>query len=435
MKLGSLSNNLLFLFVEKVIFTVVLFGVNIYLIRTLGIEEFGELAFFQLILMFLVPLGELGMRQVMISVNKQEYFIRLGFEMLRIKVLVSVILAISIVLLVNVEAIEERYYLLIVVIIFMPLDLCQYYFEKKLRNDVVVTVRLAVLLIINLLRVYLCYIGSDLDHIIISFVLEKPIQNLLLCLLFFIRAKKNDYSFAKINREDYFNERRSAIKRSAYFFMSMIFVQFNMRIDQILISTMLGEVVLAIYVVAYKFISPVFSAFDVVNNIALAHIIKYEKHDYKEQLRILYSLMILTVIPISIILYAASEYIVLIFVGEEYKKSIVILEVLSLLLPLLIINNIGGVYYSLFYLEKIALVKNFLAFIIIFAVNYTFINYLGFEGVIYAMAVNALVLAFLIELFIGNARLNSSIKLQSILNMGKTIVVIKNYLVLRLNIK
>ena len=114
MKTISLSNNVTLLFVS-----------------------FGELAFFQLILIFVLSLGELGLRQVIISIKDDNYFLRISFEMFILKIIVSSVLLLLIFLLVSFGGLEESYLIFVVVLIFLPLDIFQYYFERSLRNDVV----------------------------------------------------------------------------------------------------------------------------------------------------------------------------------------------------------------------------------------------------------------------------------------------------------
>jgi len=430
MKIGSLSNNVIFLFLEKVIFTIVLFGVNIYLIRTLDLVDFGELALFQLVLMFFLSIGELGIRQVVISIRDDNDFHRISVEMFLLKVLVSAVLLFSILLLVYVGVLKDSYCLLIIVLVFSPFDLCQYYFERKLRNDVLVYTRLTVLIILNSVRVYLCSENYSLNYIIISLVVEKPFQNIILFILYLVNKDRQEIKCNKLKDNEYLEKRNSAFKRAMYFLMSMIFVQLNMRLDQIAITTLLGEVTLAIYVVAYKFISPIFSAFDVLNNVVLAHFIKKDDLCYEKYLRLVYSVVFLVLVPVSLSLFMLADHIVLLLVGKEYLDSIIILKALSIALPLIALNNIGGVYYSLYFFEKAAFYKNFLAFVVSLIVNFLLIGRYGFDGLVVSVVVNAFILTFIVELLLKEARSNSRLKWQSILSAVNTIKFLKrNFLI------
>jgi O-antigen/teichoic acid export membrane protein len=435
MKTGSLSSNVVFLFLEKIIFTIVLFGVNIYLIRTLDMADFGQLALFQLVLVFLISIGELGMRQVVISIRDDNDFHRVSFDMFLLKVFVSVVLLFGILFLVGVGVLDEGYYLFIAVLIFSPFDLCQYYFERKLRNDVLVCTRLTVLIVLNSLRIYLCSESYNLVYIIASFVLEKPLQNIVLLILYLVNKDRQAIKYHKPKDKEYLERRNFALKRAMYFLMSMVFVQLNMRLDQIAVTTLLGELSLAIYVVAYKFISPVLSAFDVLNNIVLAHFIKKDESYYKKYLRLVYSVVFLALVPVSLTLFFLADYIVLLLVGDEYLDSVILLKALSIILPLMVLNNVGGVYYSLYFIEKIAFYKNLLAFVVSLLVNFILIGSYGFEGIVLSIVVNAVLLTFIIELLLKESSGNSKLKFQSIFSSVNTIKILKGYILVRLGNK
>ena len=158
-----------------------------------------------------------------------------------------------------------------------------------------------------------------------------------------------------------------------------------------------------------------------MNNVALAQLIKMNKLVYEKNLRLLYSVVFLILIPISITLFVFSDYIVTLLVGDGYLESVFVLKALSIVLPLIILNNLAGVYYGLYQLERIAFYKNLIGFFVALVVSLILIDTFGSDGVVLAVVINVIIITFFIELILKESNLNAKLKFQSVSGFKHTL--------------
>ena len=396
---------------EKIIVMAVLFSINIYIMRVLGPDQFGQLAFFQLVIGIMIALLDLGFRRVYISQSSKHISLKILPYILKYKLYLSSFIAFLLSILVGLGVLEEVYLLLLIIIIFSPLEVYSYYYESNLNHKRLVKIRLAVTLIISALRVVICMSGWPLYWLILTYTIQMPISNLIS--YFFFKVDEPDIKTTKKNKQ--MTILLSNIKyRSLFFWLSFLVVQLHLRSDQISIKALIDFQSLGFYVAAYKFVEQLLSLASMASNVFLPYVSKMAKSEYDNYLVKVYTWGLLASLPISITVYFASELIISVFLGNEYKASVLPLKILGLSLPVLVLSNLSGLFYSLNKLERFAFIRNVAGCLVSFIVCWLTIPYMGIEGAAVAVLISYFIVSFIIELFIPSCRRNIFIKMSAI---------------------
>ncbi|MBX4748017.1 oligosaccharide flippase family protein, partial [Klebsiella pneumoniae] len=240
----KLTSNIAFLMSEKVIVLLIGLLSNVVVIRYLGVENFGQLALFQVYYALIVSITEFGLRRVYSSLQSVKREKLVFLQTLKIKILISFIFSLVVVTFIGLRGDETYYYWLLLAVLASPLELYVYHFEANLKNDLLVKIRVTVAIALAILRITLCLLKADLYLIAISFALNNLIINVICCFMvtrrhnFLVKIKSN--SAKKVITKHIF-------ERSFFFWVSMVIVQVNMRTDQLMLSSIATVAQVGIY--------------------------------------------------------------------------------------------------------------------------------------------------------------------------------------------
>ncbi|HAT1618854.1 TPA: oligosaccharide flippase family protein [Raoultella planticola] len=410
----GIAYNVSALIIEKVLVTFILMASNIVVIRYLGAESFGLLSLFQVYLALITVVTEFGVRRVYTaqkSVRRELIIFRETFYM---KVFIAIVMIAAFLILVYFTDINKYYLFLVIIFIVSPWETYSYHFEANLRNDLLVKIRVSITLSLAIIRIALCLIKADISLLMLSFVLNYVITNLC-CYIF---AKKYKFKPLKLKGKiKRIKIKKYILSRSFFFWISVLAVQLNMRTDQILLSTIAGAASVGIYAGAYKLVEQLMGIPSILANVLLPHISRNVQGDKDKYLFDIYRISMLVSLPICATLFVLAPYILPALLGKEFLKSVGIFEVLISALPILVVVNISGLYYSIFKLEKYALFRNVFGLIVSIILNYIFIKSYGAIGAAISVFISYTLLAYVFEWVLPVTRKNAKLKFLALLSI------------------
>lgn len=410
----GIAYNISALIIEKILVTFILMASNIVVIRYLGAENFGVLSLFQVYLALATVVTEFGVRRVYTaqkSVNRELIIFRETFFM---KSVVAITMVVVFIILFYFFDINRYYLFLLIIFIVSPWETYSYHFEANLRNDLLVKIRVAITLSLAIIRIVLCFVKADISLLMLSFVLNYFITNLC-CYLFSVKSKFKAIPLR--SRLKKFKVRKYILGRSFFFWISVLAVQLNMRTDQIILSSIAGAASVGIYAGAYKLVEQLMGIPSILANVLLPHISRNVKDDKEGYLLEVYKISMLLSLPICLFLFFLAPYVLPALLGKEFLKSVDVFRVLISALPILVIVNISGLYYSIFKLEKYALFRNVFGLLISIVLNYIFIKSYGALGAAISVLISYSLLAYVFEWVLPVTRKNAKLKFLALLSV------------------
>ncbi|MBM7036288.1 oligosaccharide flippase family protein [Vibrio ulleungensis] len=406
---------LVWVFVEKIVLTLLAFISNILIIRALGGEGFGALSYYYLIVYLIFTLSDLGFRRVYLSMRDSAYKRQFFNYLLKTKFL----------LLIPSTAIISYYlrgsipdYQLVTIAVLTLLQPIQSYFyicQSKLKIKQISLFHIVIESISSFSKIAVFYVS---DNMIFHVVLIHVTVSIIKLIGYLMLSEENLVRDMKL----FFTPIKSRVKklnysnsyRALYLFMSLILLTYYNKLDQLIVEAKFGFYALGIYVAAYKFIEQIISLLGMINSFLLPMISNENKAEKLESITTIYIISIVVSICLAIFMYALGGHIIRFTLGEEYSESIAILELLAISLPMLFLSNVGGIYYSVQKIEHLALIRNFLSCAVMFTLGHLLTNRMGLEGIAVALIVTSFFNVFIFEILHRKTRFNVTLKIQSI---------------------
>ena len=177
-----------------------------------------------------------------------------------------------------------------------------------------------------------------------------------------------------------------------------------MRIDQIMINSLLDEYNLGIYSVGVRFVE-IFHFVPKILMISILPIILLSKKYYQELLNI-NSFIFKISIFIVIILYLGSDFLINLFFGQNYLESVEIVKVLSLSIIFVFYGVINEHWYVKNNLQIYYAINVLIGAILNIILNYYLIKLIGIKG-----AAIATIFTYVFIIFIFDATNKKTYKL------------------------
>ena len=300
---------------------------TIILARNLGPEDFGLLNYLLAFLYLFTSISSLGMNPVITNkiINDgakfkynlilNAYYIRFFFSILCYLIFLSLIHLLN-----NDEVIFEYSTIIGLVIIMKSSEIFFSYFEAKSLSKYIVISQLLGLLTSIFIIIYIFINELDNKFIYTALLLDFIIVFILINYFYFFKTK---FFFPKLEL--------SLIKKTLYsslpVLISALSIILYMRIDQIMIKSLINEYEVGIYSASVRLIE-IFHFIPKILIISFLPIILKTK-EYYNQLLHLNSVIFKISIFIFFIIFFSSSLLTDIFYGEEYFESVLITKILS----------------------------------------------------------------------------------------------------------
>lgn len=407
--------NLSWLLFDKLFRASINILLSIFLARNLGPESFGILNYLLAFIFLFTSLSSLGMNPVLtnkIIKNKSRnnhisimnaYYLRLILSLINYFIFIFLINKI------NINIIYYNYSIILgASIIFKSSEVLFSYFEAKSLSKYIVISQLIGLISSALLILYT--INYNLDHTFIYYALVLDVLIVFILInIFYLYIIKNIFTALNIS------EIKNIIFKSFPVLISALSIILYMRIDQIMINTLIGEYKLGLYSVSVRFIE-VFHFIPKVIMISILPILLLSKNYKKDLLKLNSIIFKISLILLISILLSANFLIPFVF-SEIYSESILTTKILSFSIIFVFIGVINEHWYVSNNLQKYYAVNVLFGAIVNAFLNYFMIIKFGIEGAAYSTIITYFLIIFIFDYFNKETRILCRIKLKSLLKI------------------
>lgn len=273
-------------------------------------------------------------------------------------------------------------------------DTVRYYYESRVQSKrIVVTENLVFMLIVSL-RIAMILLALPLIHFIILLILEAALTTLAFLWLFGIKKLKS-LKFDHLNF-------LSMLKVAWLLALSAGAVMLYMRIDQVMLASLLNQEAVGIYSAAVR-ISEIWYVFPaVIVGSVFPRILRELRVDparANRQLHVLLSTF--SIVSISVGLFVsgyATEITVLLF-GEDYRESASVLRIHVWSSVFVFSGILGSRWLVAMDMQKVLLVSTLVGVVVNVAMNYLMIPQYGVQGAALATLVAQFISSVLMNYF------------------------------------
>lgn len=408
----SFKINLSWLLFDKLFRASLNILLSILLARYLGPENFGVLNYLIAFIFLFNAVSSLGMNPVLTNLilkQKKKFNKNLLTSAYHLRIFASIICYIVLILIILIFNEKEIYlnYSLIagLIIIFKSSEILFSYFEAKLLSKFIVISQLVGLIFLasivffvinkNLNDIYIYY-GLFVDAIIVFFLINY----------FYISENK------KILNKFHFKKIKNLILKSLPVLISSLSIILYMRIDQIMINSILSEYQLGIYSVSVRYIE-IFHFIPKIIMISLLPILLASKKYVYDLVKINSIFFKCSIFLIGLI-FLSSDFIIPFLFGNEYLESVLTTKILSFTLLFVFFGVINEHWYISKNLQKYYAIYVFLGAILNIIFNYILINKIGIQGAAYSTILTYFIIIFLFDYSNKKTRFLMQIKYRSL---------------------
>jgi O-antigen/teichoic acid export membrane protein len=409
----KVAHNLAWLVGERVAVTLLVFVSNVYVIRYLGAARFGELALFQVWLALTLTCTEFGLRRVFLALGHARAVRLVLAATVRVKVGLGALLALAIVVTVLVLGARVEFLLLTAVALLAPFEAYVYRFEAQLRNDLLARIRIGLAIGLAAVRVALCAAGFGVPAIAATYI----VPGISLGLVCRFLARRED---AAAGAPRAAGERRLAavqghvLRRSTFFFGSVILVQLHSRCDQLLLNAFAGSAELGLYAGAFKFLEQSLMLPSMLTAVLLPALSRRSASETAKSLEQVYFAILVLALGLAAVFSLAARPLVAAVLGPEFAPSAKILAILAWGIPGLFVASASGLFYSVNGLEQWSFVRNLIGLATGATLGLVLIPLYGAQGAAWSMVASYSFLAFGAEWCSAHFRRNARLKAKAL---------------------
>ena len=381
-ELQKIVANMNWLFLDKVIQAVLGLVVGIWMARYLGPDQFGLLsfviAFVSLFGIFArLGLNNIAIREIVKNPDKKDEILGTSFLMKALGGIFAIALSVGYIVFIK----SEDIVLVMTVVIsstllFQAFDIIDYWFQSQEKNKYSVYSRNFGLVLASIMKIIFIILGFS----VFFFALANLIAVLgtSLALLWFYLHTKNSFKW-KIN----FSLMKKMLSDSWPLILSGVAIAVYMKLDQVMIGTMLTNSDLGNYSIAVRLSEAWYFVPSIIIIAIFPSMIKARKRNYDayiQKLQGLYGLMVWMGIIIAIPISIFSRQIINFLYGDQYSSAFVVLSIYVWAGIFVFLGNASAKYLVVENFTKIAFLKSLIGAIINIVLNLILIPRYGIEG-------------------------------------------------------
>lgn len=299
--------------------------------RYLGPANYGLLNYASSVVAFVVPLAQLGLRNVLVEeiVSHPEREGKTLGTSIGMSVISSLFCIVGCIAFVYIANPGEQDTLIVctlysVSLLFQVTEMIQYWYQAKLLSKYTSVTSLVAYTIVALYKVFLLISGKNIYWFAVSYAFDFFIISIVLLVLYRkIGNQKLSFSFSL---------GKQIFARSKYYIVSSMMVTVFTQTDKIMIKMMLGNAENGYYSTAAVCSAMAGFVFVAIIDSLRPVIFESKKEDYNKferNMSLLYSIIIYMGLAQSIVLTLFARPIVTILYGEAYLNSIPILQIIT----------------------------------------------------------------------------------------------------------
>jgi O-antigen/teichoic acid export membrane protein len=377
--------------------------VSILVARYLGPEQFGFWNYLLSFTMFFITFVGLGIdsiltRELINHPEKELSIMSTSFAMKLVGGLVGFLLNILIFTIYKEQSPENilMMSLMASLLIFKSSEIADLFFKAKLEAKYSVIGRNSAFVIIAILKIYFVFNQFDLIYFVLTNSLEMLIGGIFVMSFYF--KKGNKLSIKSIDK----NLIHSLLKDGLPMALSSLMVMLYLRIDQVMLTDMKGNLENGIYSTGVRMIDIVYFIPVALADSFFPGIVFSKKHEgqkYEKNIIGFYSIMTYLSIGIGIVTFIIAKPMMSLFFGAAYEGSGEVLQVFGLSVYSFFLTVATGRYLIAENYKIIILVRSFLGLGLNIALNLLWIPEYGFMGAAYASFVSYFVPLIILVFF------------------------------------
>jgi len=383
------------------------FAIAILMARKLGPENYGVFNYSLALVGVFTAIASLGMNGIVVRdiINKPDSTHEILSSSFINQLIGSMLASILVIFTAYTlrggnESIMLCIFILIPSIFFRATETIKYWYESTVQSKRIVISQTIAVTIGSLVK--LCALMLPISFYWIPGSVTVQALVLAALLIFYFKRDCKNFIFKASRKQISY-----LLKESWPLVISGLVLMLYMRIDQIMLGGMLGDVQVGIYSVALRFIEiwyflPVIICSSLFPNIIKAKSVSDDL--YKDKMQKLYNLLALIGISISVFIYIFSEPIIKFFFGSEYIESAAVIKIYAWVNVFYFLSSSSGRWYINEGLQKQALIRNILGLIIAVCLNYILIPSYGVKGAAIGTLITYIFTGYLSDLLHSKTR-------------------------------
>lgn len=393
--------NTSWLFAEKILRLVISMFITVWMARYLGSEKFGLFNYVLSVVGLLTALATLGLDNVVVKeLVKKSYT---EFKIINTAFCLKLLSGLSIyiflgVIFLNAENEEKRLLFLLIgaLNIFKSFSVIDFYFQSKVASRYVVKASVLAVILSNSLKAY--FILENFD--VVAFGLAVLIEHAIIAVGLFYYYHGSGHRLT-IRGFD-FGCAKHLMKSAWPLVLTAFAASFYMKIDQVMIGELLGNVEVGHYAAAVRLSEAVYFIPIIITASLFPALIEAKRRDqllYLSRIENLYRLVVYLAIFISLPLSLFADSIVSLLYGEEYGVSGQLLKVHVWGAVFVFMNAAFAKFLYTESLEKKYLYRTIFGAVVNIALNYFFIDRYGAIGAAYATVISMASMNYVYDIF------------------------------------
>lgn len=409
-ELQKITTNINWLTFEKVLRLGIGLFVTVMVARYLGPENFGMMNYALAFVALFSALSILGLDKIVIRnivlnpEKKREY---LG-STLFLKFFGSlVMLLFSTIAIFLIEPNNTLIILFVGIIafgyIFKSFDVIDFWFQSQVQSKYTVYARSVAFLIISSLKILFILIQQPLIAFVMMFALDNLLAAMFLIYFYF---KKGTISMFKWKVK--FNVMKELLHDSWPLILSGIAIIIYMRIDQVMIGSMLGNTELGIYSAAVKLSEAWYFIPMIVTGSVFPAILNARKKSrklYLNRMQLLYDSFTWFTISVALIITFISPFIIKTLYGLDYMGAAIVLSILIWSGIFSFLGVASSQYLIAENLTKISFYRTGIGMVVNIILNMILIPIYGIIGAAIATLISYGVAAYVSNIFFKKSRI------------------------------
>lgn len=322
--------NTSWMFAGRIFSLAISFFVGIYIARYLGPMNYGLMNYaisFVGLFGFLSSLGieSIIKREIVNNPDNKNVILGTGLLMKVVGAILAIFSSIFISYFLHTEPLVIGIVVLFSIsYIFYAFDILGIYFESQTQSKYPVIISIVATTIGAMLKLLIIYLGYGIIWLIATYLLEAFLIGLGLVIIF----KYKGQGFRKMNFN--FLIAKQILKDSWPLLLSSFAVSIYMRIDQVMIKSLLGSTEVGIYAAAVKlseawYFIPTLIGASV--SPAIINSLKVSEEIFENRLSKLYLLMSTLAIIIGVVITFTSSWLIQILFGQPYENAAMVLKI------------------------------------------------------------------------------------------------------------
>ena len=420
MKIGILQNkvfkNASWIVCCKIVQVLIALVINTISARYLGPSNFGLLAYATSLISFVVPLAQLGLRNVLVEelVSHPEREGKTLGTSLVMSVTASLFCFAGCMAFVSIVNAGERDTLIVcalygISLIFQMTEMIQYWYQAKLLSKYTSMTSLIAYVIVAIYKVFLLISGKNIYWFAISYAFDFLIISVVLIVLYYkLGNQKLSFSFSLCKR---------LFSRSKYYIVSGMMVTVFAQTDKIMIKMMLGNAENGYYSTAVTCAGLTGFVFLAIIDSFRPTIFASKAEDenkFKKSMSLLYSVIFYAGLAQSVVLTVFAKPIIHILYGEAYHASVLLLQIITWYTAFSYMGTVRNIWILAEEKQKYLWIINLSGAVLNVIGNGVLISVIGVAGAAIASVATQFFTNFILGFIMKPIRENNNLLLQGL---------------------